>query len=107
METVSCLCPWDFNIHGITVPIDAEVSYLRQRNRGEAVKGDSVSESRRLYLHLYLNRERVGEDEKRLATDLMSLKHDIDEGFMELSESAKKKVEKYLKPSRLGRGGSK
>ena len=53
--------------------------------------------TRRLYLHLYLNRERVGEDEKRLATDLMSLKSDIEKGLWdELSESAQKKAEKYL-----------
>lgn len=106
LETASSLCPWDFNIHGITVPVDAEFTYQRQRNRGEAAKGDTLSETRRLYLHLYLNRERVGEDEKRLATDLMSLKNDIEKGLWdELSESAQKKVEKYLNTSRLGRGG--
>ena len=76
LETASSLCPWEFNIHGITVSVDAEFTYLRQRNRGEAAKGDTLSETRRLYLHLYLNRERVGEDEKRLATDLTSLKSD-------------------------------
>lgn len=66
----------------------------------------TLSETRRLYLHLYLNRERVGEDEKRLATDLMSLKSDIEKGLWdELSESAQKKAEKYLNTSRLGRGG--
>ena len=106
LETASSLCPWDFNIHGITVPVDAEFTYQRQRNRGEAAKGDTLSETRRLYLHLYLNRERVGEDEKRLATDLMSLKNDIEKGLWdELSESAQKKAEKYLNTSRLGRGG--
>ena len=78
LETASSLCPWDFNIHGITVPVEAEFTYQRQRNRGEAAKGETLSETRRLYLHLYLNRERVGEDEKRLATDLMSLKSDIE-----------------------------
>lgn len=76
LETASSLCPWDFNIHGITVPVDAEFTCQKQRNRGEAAKGDTLSETRRLYLHLYLNRERVGEDEKRLATDLTSLKSD-------------------------------
>ena len=106
LETASSLCPWDFNIHGITVPVDAEFTYQRQRNRGEAAKGDILSETRRLYLHLYLNRERVGEDEKRLATDLMSLKSDLEKGLWdELSESAQKKAEKYLSTSRLGRGG--
>lgn len=54
--------------------------------------------------HLYLNRERVGEDEKRHATDLMSLKEDIEKGLLdELSESAHKKAENYLNTSRLGR----
>lgn len=60
LETASSLCPWDFNIHGITVPVDAEFTYQRQRNRGQALKGDTVSETRRLYLHLYLNRGRAG-----------------------------------------------
>lgn len=61
----------------VAVPVDAEFTYQRQRNRGEAAKGDTLSETRRLYLHLYLNRERV-ERMKRLATDLMSLKNDIE-----------------------------
>jgi len=107
LETASSLCPWDFNSHGITVPVDAEFTYQRQYNRGEAAKGETLSETRRLYLHLYLNRERVGEDEKRLATDLMSLKSDIEKGLGdELSESAQKNAEKYLNTSRLGRGGN-
>lgn len=106
LETASSLCPWDLNIHGITVPVDTEFIYQRQRNRGEGAKGDAVRETRRLYLHLYLNRERVGEDEKRLAKDLMALKSDVEKGLWnELGESAQKKVEKYLRISRLGRGG--
>ena len=60
LETASSLCLWDFDIHGITVPVDAEFTYQRQRNRGEARKGETVSETRRLYLHLYLNRGRAG-----------------------------------------------
>lgn len=92
LEAASSFCPWDFNIHGITVPVDAEFTYERQRNRGEAAKGDTLSETRRLYLHLYLNQERVEEDEKRLATDLMSLKSYIEKGLWdELSESAQKR----------------
>ena len=79
------------------------------RGRGtEAKRSRAIFsvKTRRLYLHLYLNRERVGEDEKRLATDLMSLKDDIEKGLWdELSESAQKKAEKYLNTSRLGRGG--
>ncbi len=106
LETASSLCPWDFNIHGITVAVDVEFTYQRQRNRGNAAKGDSVSETRHLYLHLYLNRQRVGEDEKRLATDLMTLKNDIEMGLWDdLSETAQRKADKYLKISRLGRGG--
>ena len=60
LETASSLCLWDFDIHGITVPVDAEFTYQRQRNWGEARKGETVSETRRLYLHLYLNRGRAG-----------------------------------------------
>ncbi len=81
LETASSLCPWDFNIHGITVPVDVEFTYQWQRNRGNAAKGDSVSETRYLYLHLYLNRQRVGEDEKQQAMDLMTLKNDIERGL--------------------------
>ena len=66
------LFPWDFNIHGITVPVDAEFSSQRQQNRGEAAKGDSLSETRRLYLHLYLNRESVGEVSKNALRQILS-----------------------------------
>lgn len=46
LGTASSLCPWDFNIHGITAPVEAEFSYQRQRNRGEAAKGDVLSETK-------------------------------------------------------------
>lgn len=107
METASSFFPWDFNTHGITLPVDAEFTYQRQRNRGEVAKGDAVSETRRLYLHLLsLNRKRVGENEKRLAPALRSLKSDIEKGLWdELGESAQKKAEKYINTSRLDRGG--
>ena len=38
LKTALSLCSWDFNIHGITIPVDAEFTYQRQRNRGEAAR---------------------------------------------------------------------
>ena len=106
LETAATFCPWDFNVHGCTVPVEAEFAFTRKRNSATSAGGDIVKEIRRLYLHLFLNRNRVTDDEHRLGKDLMALKHDVESGLLEdLSEAAQKKVEKYLTLSRVGRGG--
>ena len=93
LETACSLCPWDYKIHGYTVPIRVNFNRIRSCQSQEAV--DPTVESHRLYVHLYLNRERVTDDERRLAADLMELKHDIELGrYEQLSETARKKADR-------------
>lgn len=106
LKAVSRLCPWDFGIHGYTVPIEAEFAVTRQRSRKGICKGETVTKSHRLYLHLYLSRERAADEEKKFGAELFELKNDIENGsYDQLNESAKKKAGKYLIMSRVGRGG--
>lgn len=43
-------------------------------------KGDTICENRRMYLHIYLNTERIVEDEKRLNKLLCSLQQELESG---------------------------
>lgn len=50
--------------------------YMQQR----PYKGDTVKESKRLYIHYYYNIDKAAEDEKNFDKDLMDLKHEIESG---------------------------
>lgn len=101
LETISSICPFDHTIHGITVPVKHEISWERQRSRGQAKASDVVKEEHRYYLHFFLNRNNVAKDEIRLSDTLMELKEQVEQG-KELSNAAQKRAQKYLTVSKRG-----
>lgn len=106
LKTVVSQCPWELRTHGFTIPIQAEFAITRQRSRNGIRKGETVAKSHRLYLHLYLSKDRRLEEEERFGAEIFELKRDIEMGlYDQLSESAKKRAAKYLIISRVGRGG--
>lgn len=56
--------------------VQMEWGYKQQR----PYKGDTVSEKRRIYVHLYYNIDQAAEDQKNFDRNLMSLKHELIEG---------------------------
>lgn len=104
LETAGSLCPWDRSIHGITVPVMHEISWVRERSRGEIAAGDVVKKAHRYYLHFFLNRNNVARDEQRLLDQLWLLREQILQG-QTLSEAAQKRADKYMIVHHRGRGG--
>jgi len=56
--------------------IQAEWQYTQHR----PYKGDTITESRRIYLHYYYNIDKAADDEKAFDRRLMALRHEIESG---------------------------
>ena len=78
---------------------------MRQRSRNGKVAGEKETISRRLYVHVYYSPDNEAKKELAFRKDLLELKAQVEEGKTEFTESAQKKIDKYLNCSRKGRGG--
>lgn len=102
----SSVCPFDTNIHGITVMLMHDFSYKRKyasRKKG-IPEGEEETFSRRIYLHLFFNPvKRVGEN-AAFDHDLLELKTRLEEGTSveELSASGQENAAKYLQIRHYG-----
>lgn len=99
-------CPFDTSTHGVTVMLMRDFQKVRKyggRASGRQA-GDVETFRRRIYLHLFFNPMRQAEDKVAFETELMDIKSLLEEGkqLEDLSESAQKKAEKYLKISHRG-----
>lgn len=99
-RTASSACPFDINIHGITLMCMREFSRARKyasAKKGLA-EGDEESFRRRIYLHLYFDPLRRVEQDSAFDKDIFELKNLIENGALEddLSDSAIEKLHKYL-----------
>jgi transposase len=99
-------CPFDTSTHGVTVMLMRDFQKVRKYGGKASGKqaGDVETFRRRIYLHLFFNPMRQAEDKVAFETELMGIKSLLEEGkqLEDLSESAQKKAEKYLKISHRG-----
>ena len=98
-------CPFDTSTHGITLMLMRDFQKVRKHGDKTGRKaGDVNTFRRRIYLHLFFNPMRQAEDKAAFEADLMEIKNLLESGKQldELSESAQKKAEKYLRVSRRG-----
>ena len=97
--SMSSACPYDTMTHGITVSAMREFRKVRKyssRITG-ARKGDEEAFAKRIYLHLYYNPSRKAGNDAAFENDLMELRRLVEAGEEgKLSETARKKVDKYL-----------
>lgn len=97
---ISSVCPFDTNIHGISVKLTHDFKKVRKyANCKKGIqKGDTETFCRRIYLNIYFNAARQAEDKAAFEQDLLELKQLIEAGtaIEELSERAQHKVSKYL-----------
>lgn len=96
----SSACPYDANIHGITISLMHDFSYRRKyasKKKGIA-EGQEESFSRRIYLHLFFNPTKRVEEDVTFDHDLLELKKQIENGTTveDLSDLGKDKASKYL-----------
>jgi len=97
--SMSSACPYDTMTHGITISAMREFKKVRKYNNHltGARKGDEETFTKRIYLHLYFNPSRKAENDATFENDLMELKRLVEAGEEgNLSETARKKVDRYL-----------
>lgn len=104
LDNLDNICPYDTQVKGKTVSKMQEFSRLRHRSTASAKAGETQKFSRRIYVHILRNSEIQTCKTRALEEELTALRNTVLSGE-ELSESAAKKVEKYLILSRQGRGG--
>ena len=105
IEGMSSTCPFDPSICGATSRKMHQFSRVRQRSRNGKAAGEKETISRRLYVHVFYSPDNEAKKELTFRKDLLELKAQIEEGKDEFTESAQKKIDKYLTCSRKGRGG--
>ena len=81
-----------------------QFSRARQRSRNGKVAGEKETILRRLYVHVYYSPDNEAKKELAFRKDLFDLKAQIEGGQTEFTESAQKKIDKYLTCSRKGPG---
>ena len=104
--SMSSACPYDTMTHGITVSAMREFKKVRKYDSHltGARKGDEEPFTKRVYLHLYYNPSRKAENDAVFEHDLMELKRLVEAGEEgNLTETARKKMERYLLVSRRAR----
>lgn len=105
IDGIENMCPFDSGISGICVPTMQKLEFVRQRSRNGVKAGDTEAITRRLYVHIYLNKSNTGRDEIALRDGLAELKRELEDGQTEFKESAQAKIDTFLTLSRRGRGG--
>ncbi|MBF5060160.1 transposase [Candidatus Neptunochlamydia vexilliferae] len=105
LATMSSTCPFDPSICGATTSIMHEFSRTRQRSRNGKLAGCDETFSRRLYVHVFYSPANEAKKELIFRKDLLELKAQVENGVVEFSKSAQRKIEKYLICSKKGRGG--
>ena len=102
---MSSTCPFDPTICGATSRRMHQFSRVRRRSRNGKAAGEKETLSRRLYVHVYYSPDNEAKKELAFRKDLFELKAQVEGGQAEFTESAQKKIDKYLTCSRKGRGG--
>ena len=67
----------DPNTRGITITLNHEFSYICKYNTSEHKSGDTITFTRRLYLHVYRIRDKQYEDSRQFERDLDSIRKHI------------------------------
>lgn len=94
------VCPYDTNIHGITIALKHDSTYKRKyaSKKKDLPIGQEETFSRRIYLHLYFNPTKRVEEDIAFDHGLLELKKQLEGGTQveELSNPGQDKVSKYL-----------
>lgn len=105
LELMSSTCPFDPTICGATSLRMHKFKQLRQRSRNGKTAGEMEDITRRLYVHVFYSPDNKAKKEIAFRMDLLNLKAQVETGKNEFTDSAQKKIDRYLVCSRKGRGG--
>lgn len=95
-------------MYGTTVAAMHDFHWIRQRNRGAAAKGETVTERHRVYLHFFLDCNRQRMDKTAFLQQVQLVKEQLESGIeaSQLSKAEREIAKKYL-VIRNTRGGMK
>lgn len=102
---MSSTCPFDPSVCGATALRMHEFNRVRQRSRNGKTAGENETFSRRLYVHAFYSPDNEAKKELAFRKDLLELKAQIEDGTVEFTKAAQRKIEKYLICTKKGRGG--
>lgn len=102
---MSSTCPFDPSVCGTTTTRMHEFSRVRQRSRNGRLSGEEETFSRPLYVHVFHSPDYGTKKELAFRKDLLELKAQLESGVTEFTNSAQRKIDKYLVCSKMGRGG--
>lgn len=101
--TLNAIKPGETHTHGISLMINKELSWVRQRSRNGVLKGEAEKKTARLYLYIFLDRNRVAEEENAMVRKLMELRAQIESGETEFKLDAQKMIDSFLEIKRRGK----
>lgn len=91
LKSYQALCPFDNAVSGFTIPVKHEFKTVCKYSTANHKSGETVTFTRRLYVHVFINRD-IEHDKRLLANKkLKDLEQKITEGhYSELSYSARR-----------------
>ena len=101
--TLNAIKPGETHTHGISLMINKELSWVRQRSRNGVLKGEAEKKTARLYLYIFLDRNRVAEEENAMVRKLMELRAQVESGETEFKPDAQKMIDSFLEIKRRGK----
>lgn len=105
LDSMGAVCPFDYAVSGASMSVIHEFGFQRERTRGGIQAGETEKFTRRIYLYAFRSNDLGGKHETAFRQKLMELKQQIEDGMAEFTDTAQKRIEKYLTISRQGRGG--
>lgn len=102
---MSSTCPFDPSVSGATLMRIHEFHRLRQRSHSGKFGGDEEAFARRLYVHVFYSPDNDTKKQLAFRKDLFELKAQVEEGVVDFTTSAQRKIDRYLICSKKGRGG--
>jgi hypothetical protein len=106
LESMSSTCPFDPSVCGATAMRMHDFGRVRQRSRKSKPSGEEEALVRRLYVHVFYSRDNDTKKEVAFRKELLELKAQVENGVEEFTQSAQRKIDRYLVCSKKGRGGA-
>lgn len=102
---MSSTCQFDPSVCGATAMRMHEFGRVRKLSRNGKLSGEEEAFVRRLYVHVFYSPDSDTRKQLSFRKELLGLKAQVEDGVMEFTKSAQRKIDRYLICSKKGRGG--
>ncbi len=83
-------------LHGITLMINKDISWVRMRTCNGKEKGKTEKKTVRLYLHIFLDRNKVADEQDTLIKRLNYIREQLESGITEFKQDAQNLIDTYI-----------